>query len=150
MLRSEEDNSKRFGYLDLKGNLKGANVSYENSQWNLQAGAFFLQLEVPRHAEKYFETLAPNRALDYSLSQALSLVFYKINCRMDGNLSGFLSHIKIKRSFDFSPGEFHLHPGIGADFFYVQGELDGTQENVKTTFIFSKLSKSKVQKVSSF
>ena len=109
--------------------------------WDLQAGAFFLQLEVPRHAEKFFETLAPNRALDYSLLQVLASSFYKINYRMYGDLSGFLSHLKIKRTFEFTPGEFHLYPGIGADFFYVQGELDGAQENVTTSFIFSKVSK---------
>lgn len=141
LLRSEEDNVKRFGYLELKGNLEGANLSYENRKWDLQAGAFFLQLEVPRHAEKFFETLAPNRALDYSLLQVLSSSFYKINYRMYGDLSGFLSHVKIKRTFEFTPGEFHLHPAIGADFFYVQGELDGAQENVTTSFIFSKVSK---------
>ena len=141
LLRSEENNVKRFGYLELRGNLEGANLAYENAKWNLQAGAFFLQLEIPRHAERFFETLAPQRALDYSLLQTLSLSFYKVNYRMYGDLSGFLSHAKIKRTFEFSPGEFHLRPGISADFFYVQGKLDGAQENVKTALILTQVRK---------
>ena len=141
MLRSEENNVKRFGYLELRGNLEGANLAYKNSKWDLQAGAFFLQLELPRHAERFFETLAPQRALDYSLLQSLSLSFYKVNFRMYGDLSGFLSHAKVQRTFEFSPGEFHLRPGISADFFFAQGELDGAQENVTTALIMTQVRK---------
>lgn len=138
-IRSEDDMQKRFAFLPAKVNVEGLEVSWTRPRFSLQAGGFLLQGEFPKNRERFYETLAPNRLLDYSLLQALSFRYFKRDYRLYGNANGFLSHLGAKRNFEFFPANFYLRPGFSADFFYTQGEFDTSLESVTTSMFLKRI-----------
>lgn len=138
-IRNEDGLSKRFAFLPARANVEGIDFSWVRPRFSLQAGGFLLQGELPKNRERFYETLAPNRLLDYSLLQALSFRYFKRDYRLYGDANGFLSHFKAKRNFEFFPADFHLRPGVSADFIYAQGEFDITLESVTTSMFLKRI-----------
>lgn len=137
-IRTEDGKSKRFAFLPVKANVEGLDVSWENDFLELQAGGIWLQGSFPHDRTRFYETLAPNRMLNYSLLQAFSFAYFKRDYRLFGEASGFLSYFKAEKDFSFYPGNFLVQPGISANFIYAQGSLDMSMESVTTSIFVRK------------
>lgn len=137
-IRTEDGKSKRFSFVPVRADVEGFDVFWKNSFLKIQTGGFFLQSNFPHHKERFYETLAPNRILDYSLLQAFSFSYFKRDYRIFGEANGFLSYLKLEKDFAFSPGNFLVQPGISANFIYAQGEFDATLESVTTSIFLRK------------
>lgn len=137
-IRTEGGNSKRFSFVPVKADVEGFDVFWENPFLKIQAGGFFLQSNFPHRKERFYETLAPNRILDYSLLQAFSFSYFKRDYRIFGEANGFLSYLELEKKFTFFPGNFLVQPGISANFIYGQGEFDATIESVTTSVFLRK------------
>lgn len=137
-IRTEDGKAKRFAFLPVKANVEGLDVSWENDFLELQAGGIWLQGSFPHDRTRFYETLAPNRMLNYSLLQAFSFAYFKRDYRLFGEASGFLSYFKAEKDFSFYPGNFLVQPGISANFIYAQGSLDMSMESVTTSIFVRK------------
>ncbi len=137
-IRTEDDRSKRFAFLPIKANVEGLDVSWRSSFLELQAGGILLQVSFPHDKTRFYETLAPNRMLNYSLLQAFSFAYFKRDYRLFGEANGFLSYFKAEKDFSFYPGHFLVQPGISTNFVYAQGNLDMSLESVTTSIFVRK------------
>lgn len=137
-VRTEDGKSKRFAFVPIKVNVEGFEFFFENSFLKTRLGGFFLQSNFPHNKERFYETLSPNRILDYSLLQAFSFRYFKRDYRFFGDADGFLSHVGIQKNFSFLPGNFLVQPGISTDFVYAQGDFDMTLESVTTSIFLRK------------
>lgn len=137
-IRTENGKSKRFAFLPVKANVEGLDVSWESDFLELQAGGIWLQGSFPHDRTRFYETLAPNRMLDYSLLYAFSFAYFKRDYRLFGKASGFLSYFKTEKDFSFYPGNFLVQPGISTNFIYAQGNLDMSLESVTTSIFVRK------------
>ncbi len=137
-IRTKDGKSKRFAFLPAKANVEGLDVSWESSFFELRAGGILLQGSFPHSKARFYETLAPNRMLNYSLLQAFSFAYFKRDYRLFGEADGFLSYFKAKRDFTFYLGRFLVQPGISANFLYAQGNLDASLESVTTSLFVRK------------
>ena len=138
-LRKDGENIKRFAYLPVNADVLGANGGFSGRSWEWLCGGLYGHFRLPHRTERFWETLAPNRALGASLLQVLSFSLYKRNFRLYGEMEGGLIHSRVGRSFHFSPGMWHFAPRISGDFVYAQGDMDVflTSETNKA-FVFQK------------
>ena len=81
-----EENIKRFFYLPVDASLHYGDIRWENKLWGLQAHGLKTNIEVSRDLRRLHETLAPNRILPTSLSQALSFSFLQRNYLVDTDI----------------------------------------------------------------
>lgn len=140
-LRTEDGSVKRFGYLPFRADVVHGGGSLELERSRFRLGGTWAHGRLSRDGNRFFESLAPNRALKSSLLQTLSFAYFKRDYLLYGTADGFLLNVGAARNFPMAFGNFRLIPEIAADVFYAQGNLDATIENVSTTLFVRKRSR---------
>jgi len=136
-VRYYEGDTKRFLYLPIEAELNGAEESVEYKNWKFNAGYTRGYLKISKTTKRFEETLAPNRLLDYSLTEALSFSFYRKNYRLYGDAHAYLAHLKIQKEWEIPIHSWLLSPLAFGDFFYSEGEADITEQDETDVLITS-------------
>ena len=131
-LRNEDGNTKRFFYLplDLEYNEIWGTLVYTN--WELRMGYGKAAIKIPQETRRFYETLSPNRVLDYSITQVLSFSFYQRNYRIAGDIDGYWLATSLGYSWEKEIHRWHWKPALRSDFFRVQGTMNITKTNEST------------------
>ena len=82
-----EGSTKRFMYLPVKTILQYGNIHWGNETFGLDAKGFAAYGKMEKNNGRFFETLAPNRLLPASVTQALSFSFLQKNYLVDADIS---------------------------------------------------------------
>ena len=81
-----DSSTKRFMYIPLEGILHYGDMRWDNSLWGLQVRGLKTNIQMNRNTKPFFETLAPNRLLPVSITQALSFSFLQRNYLVDTDI----------------------------------------------------------------
>ena len=119
----QETSRKRFMYIPLD-----AQLHWVQAQWNRESLSTNLNYahvsgKISADQNRFFETLAPNRALQASIIKSLSFSFLQKLFRVDANLdaTGFLGGA----SYQWHLGnKYSFNPQVRLDLFYASGTLD--------------------------
>ena len=134
---SYRDNStKRFMFLPLRAFMHYANIHWGNETYGVDARGTSAIGKMQRNNDRFFETLAPNRLLPVSVTQALSFSFLQKNYLVDADLSiaaasfgGYFNpHIDISE-------RTQIVPKFGLYGYYTYDELDIEKTSKTTSFI---------------
>ena len=118
-----EESRKRFMYMPLDAAL---HFGHFNWDWDaLQTHLEYMHISGKLHSNpnRFFETLAPNRALSSSAIKGLSFAFLQKVFRVEANLDafGFLGGINYRWNFGT---QYKFIPKTGLDFFEASGDID--------------------------
>lgn len=146
----QDESRKRFMYIPLEANAHLAEAEWKRK--NIQAHMDFAYATGTMEANpnRFFETLAPNRALPTSVLKSLSFSFLQKNFRVDADiealflLGGVSLQLPIGHKLTFTPK-------INIDGYYGQGEAD-ISKKTETNVIISTQSyiENYTRKLSSF
>lgn len=130
---SYRDNStKRFMYLPLKAIMHYADIHWGNESFGIDAKGVLAYGKMKRNDQRFFETLAPNRLLPASVTQALSFSFLQRNYRVNADLNVAAASFGGYASPHFNiVGNARVAPKIGLYGYYTYNDLE--IENVSET-----------------
>ncbi|SHI77935.1 hypothetical protein SAMN05720471_10769 [Fibrobacter sp. UWP2] len=131
----QEQSHKRFLYVPLEFQLNYAQLQWAKEQMAFHLDFIYANAQMDANPDRFYETLAPNRALPPSILKALSFTFlqkaFRVNTDLDatGILGGgkYLWALGSRRSFK---------PSINLDFYYAHGEVDILRTS-ETTVLFA-------------
>ncbi|MBR4916116.1 MAG: hypothetical protein IKZ45_03430 [Fibrobacter sp.] len=131
-----ESSTKRFMYLPVKGFIHYANTHWGNESYGLDAKGILAYGKMEKNNDRFFETLAPNRLLPASVTQALSFSFLQRNYLIDADLDiaaatfgGYFNpHFNIS-------GQTRIAPKFGLYGYYTYDELEIEKTSKTTSFI---------------
>ena len=129
-----EDSRKRFMYLPIDATL---HLGFAKWEWeHLKTHLEYAHLSGTLHSNpnRFFETLAPNRALPASLIKGLSFSFLQKAFRVNADLNAFgaLSGA----SYQWALGKrLTFLPSVGLDFYGASAKLD-IDKKTETTKVF--------------
>ncbi len=120
----EEVSEKRFAYLPLgiDANLFQANFQHkfhDGDQFTARAIYGTLEINIPWESRRFYETLAPNRALKSSVLKTLSFSVFQRSFRVYGDIDGRLADAGVGYEWNLGLGGWHLLPKISLDAFYI-------------------------------
>lgn len=136
-----ENSRKRFMYLplDFQLHLGYAKWQFENLQTRFGTAHFSGKLN--SNPNRFFETLAPNRALSASAIKGLSFSFLQKTFRVnaDINASGILGGA----TYNWNLGNSNLFiPSVGLDIFAATGEIE-IQKETETAVLLTRRTSTK-------
>ena len=134
---SYRDNStKRFMFLPLKVFLHYANIHWGNETYGVDARGIGAHGKMQRNNDRFFETLAPNRLLPVSITQALSFSFLQMNYLVDADIDIAAASFGgyFNPHFDISE-RTQIVPKFGLYGYYTYDELDIERTSKTTSFI---------------
>lgn len=121
-IMQQDASRKRFLYIPLEMQIHYADASWKRK--NLQASLNFIYAkgQIEENPDRFFETLAPNRALPTSVLKALSFSFLQKNFRVDADLDilGIFGDIAYQKTFGH---KIAFTPQIALDGYYAHGEI---------------------------
>lgn len=127
-----DESEKRFLYLPLELDLSYLAMKLDSREWQAQAMFAYLDFEIKKSANRFYETLAPNRALPQSLLQVLSFSILQHNYRVDGSAKMNAGLLGASRQFEM--GSFW--PFVGVDFWYVNADVDFVKQSESINFMY--------------
>ncbi|MCL4102010.1 hypothetical protein [Fibrobacter sp. HC4] len=145
-IRSQDGNRKRFLYLPFSGSFHLIDFGIDIGPVNVSAAAARMELHLTNSGSRFYESLAPNRALPNSVLQVLSFSFLQKNFRetADMEISAVMVGAAYRKPFGLGSAggtrSLTLEPVVSADFFYADGSIDGKQVE-ETTVLFATASK---------
>ena len=134
---SYRDNStKRFMYLPVKAYMRYANIHWGNETYGVDTKGILAYGKMQKNNARFFETLAPNRLLPVSVTQALSFSFLQKNYLVDADLNiaaatfgGYFNpHFNIFK-------HTQIIPKLGLYGYYTYDELNIEKTSKTTSFI---------------
>ena len=118
-----EESRKRFVYMPLDATLHSLYAKWEREQVRAHLEYFHLAGRLSSNPNRFYETLAPNRALPASVIKGLSFAFLQKTFRVDADLS--TQAILGGGSYRWNLGKRYIFtPNVGLDFFGIKGDLD--------------------------
>ena len=118
-----EESRKRFMYMPLDATLHSLYAKWEREQVHAHLEYFHMAGRLSSNPNRFFETLAPNRALPASVIKSLSFSFLQKTFRVDADLS--TTAILGGGSYRWNLGKrFVFTPNVGLDLFGIKGDLD--------------------------
>ena len=118
-----EESRKRFMYMPLDATLHLLNAKWEWEQIRTRLEYFYLAGRLSSNPNRFYETLAPNRALPASVIKGLSFAFLQKTFRIDADLS--TTALLGGGSYRWKFGKrYTITPTAGLDFFGIKGDLD--------------------------
>lgn len=119
----DEVDEKRFAYLPLGID---ANLFQAEFQRKFQDGDRFtaravygtLEINIPWESRRFYETLAPNRALKSSTLKTLSFSIFQRSFRIYGDIDGKILDASLGYQWNLNVGRWHLLPKATLDGFY--------------------------------
>lgn len=134
-IMQQESSRKRFMYVPLEANLHYAGARWKRQNMLAHMNFVYVNGEMDSNPDRFFETLAPNRALPSSVLKALSFSFLQKAFRTDvdldvmGIFGGFAYQWPLGSKFIFTPK-------VRIDGYFVQGEVD-IRQKTETKIIIS-------------
>lgn len=118
-----KESHKRFMYMPLDATLHSLYTKWEREQVRTHLEYFYLAGRLSSNPNRFYETLAPNRALPASVIKGLSFAFLQKTFRVDADLS--TQAILGGGSYRWNLGKRYIFtPNVGLDFFGIKGDLD--------------------------
>ena len=118
-----EESRKRFMYMPLDATLHFLHAKWEREQVRAHLEYLHLAGRLSSNPNRFYETLAPNRALPASVIKGLSFAFLQKTFRIDADLS--TSAILGGGSYRWNFGKRYVFtPTAGLDLFGIKGDLD--------------------------
>ena len=118
-----EESRKRFMYMPLDATFHSLYAKWEREQVRTHLEYFYLAGRLSSNPNRFYETLAPNRALPASVIKGLSFAFLQKTFRVDADLS--TQAILGGGSYRWNLGKRYVFtPNVGLDFFGIKGDLD--------------------------
>ena len=133
----QEESRKRFMYVPLEAQLHFAEAKWKHENLKTHLDFIYVSGEMESNPDRFFETLAPNRALPTSVLKALSFSFLQKAFRTDVDLDafGFFGGA----SYQWPLGnKFVFTPKVSIDGYYAQGEADIRQKTETKVIISAK------------
>lgn len=131
----QEKSRKRFMFVPLEARLHWASAEWERG--NLKADMNYVRVSgrIKANQNRFFETLAPNRALPTSLLKSLSFSFLQKMFRVDADLDayGILGGTAYRWHFG---RKYSFNPGAGIEAYYANGTLD-IDKSIETQVLFA-------------
>jgi hypothetical protein len=78
-----------------------------------------LEINIPWESRRFYETLAPNRALKSSILKTLSFSVFQRSFRVYGDIDGKVFNAGLGYQWNLNLGRWHLLPGANLDGFYL-------------------------------
>lgn len=131
-LLREEKNEKRFFFLPigLDVNLVSAEYTHygaphgRGSKATARATYGQIYLNIPWEDRRFYETLAPNRALSSSFLKTLSFSVYTRNFRLYGVGDLRFAHVGGGYEWDLVGGGWHFGPNASLDLLYADANIE--------------------------
>lgn len=132
-LLREDGSEKRFFYLPIGWDINIAYLKYRrysyadrNRDARLEAHALYGQvnINVPWEERRFYETMAPNRALTSSIIKTLSFSVFNRSFRVYGVGEAKLADTGAEYDWDIVKGRWHLKPRVGLDIFYMAADVE--------------------------
>jgi hypothetical protein len=118
-----EESRKRFMYMPLDATLHFLYAKWEREQVRAHLEYLHLAGRLSSNPNRFYETLAPNRALPASVIKGLSFSFLQKTFRVDADLS--TSAILGGGSYRWNLGKRYIFtPNVGLDLFGIKGNLN--------------------------
>ena len=118
-----EESRKRFMYMPLDATLHSLYAKWKREQVHAHLEYFYLAGRLSSNPNRFYETLAPNRALPASVIKGLSFAFLQKTFRVDADLS--TQAILGGGTYRWNLGKRYIFtPNVGLDFFGIKGDLD--------------------------
>lgn len=119
----DEVSEKRFAYLPLgiDANLFQANFQHkfhDGDQLTARAIYGTLEINIPWESRRFYETLAPNRALKNSTLKTLSFSVFQRSFRVYGDIDGKIFDAGLDYQWNLNLSRWHLLPKASLDGFY--------------------------------
>ena len=146
-----ENSRQRILYAPLEATLHLGSLQWEWETWQTRFAYAHLSGKLNSNPNRYYETLAPNRALAASAIQGLSFAFLQKTFRIDADLNayGFLGGLSKRWNFKT---RYEMAPSAGLDFYGVSGDIK-IEKDVETSKMMGardSYSKNIQRKLSSF
>lgn len=119
----QETSRKRFLYIPLEAQLHWAYAEWNNEGLSANLNYIHAAGKISADQNRFFETLAPNRALPASVLKSLSFSFLQKLFRVDAELdaSAFLGGATYQWHFG---KKYSFNPSAGIESYYASGALD--------------------------
>lgn len=133
-IAQQESSRKRFLYLPIEASLHLAEAKWKRKDWRAHLGFFHISGETNSNPDRFFETLAANRALPTSVLKSLSFAFLQKTFRVDADLSalGFLGGATYQTQFGHN---FKISPKVNLDGYFAAGETNISKKSETTSLI---------------
>lgn len=137
----EEINEKRFAYLPLGIDLNLFQASFKHNfddgdSWNARAIYGSLEVNFPWESRRFYETLAPNRALKSSVLKTLSFSVFQRSFRVYGDIDGQLADAGLDYEWNLGLCRWHLMPKVSLDGFYISYEAKLNMRTESSGFFY--------------
>lgn len=131
-----DGSTKRFMYLPVKTIMQYGNIHWGNETFGLDAKGFAAYGKMEKNNDRFFETLAPNRLLPASVTQALSFSFLQKNYLVDADIDIAAATFGGYFNPHFNISEHtQIVPKFGLYGYYTYDELDIEKTSKTTSFI---------------
>lgn len=119
----QEESRKRFMYLPLEARLHLIQAGWEYGSLNTNLNYAHLTGKLSANQDRFYESLAPNRALPSSVLKSLSFSFLQKLFRIDADLdaSGIFGGALYQWHFG---KKYSINPSAGLEAYYASGTLD--------------------------
>lgn len=119
----QETSRKRFMYIPLEAQLHLLQAYWDYGALKTNLNFVYISGKIEANQDRFFETLAPNRALPTSVLKSLSFSFLQKIFRIDADIEAI--GIWGGPSYQWHIGHrYSINPSIGIDGYFVQGTLD--------------------------
>ncbi len=132
-LLRENESEKRFLYLPVGMDLNFLRLNYKRytkdrnkkDAYGAVHGMYAqLDLNVPWESRRFYETMAPNRALTSSIIKTLSFSVFTRSFRVYGSGAIHFADAGGEYSWDVGDEGWHLKSSVGLDLFYVNANVE--------------------------
>ena len=131
-----DGSTKRFMYLPVKTIMQYGNIHWGNETFGLDAKGIAAYGKMEKNNDRFFETLAPNRLLPVSVSQALSFSFLQKNYLVDADVNIAAATFGGYFNPHFNISEHtQIVPRFGLYGYYTYDELEIEKTSKTTSFI---------------
>lgn len=119
----QEESRKRFMYLPLEARLHLIQAEWKRGSLNTNLNYAHLTGKLSANQDRFYESLAPNRALPISVLKSLSFSFLQKLFRIDADLdaSGIFGGAFYQWHFG---NKYSINPSTGIEAYYASGTLD--------------------------
>ena len=142
----EKNSVKRFFFLPagldintFKADFQHLIGSNPQTASTFSARAMFLGIKLALlwDSRRFYETLAPNRALTSSIIKTLSFSVYNRSFRIYGTAEADVFDAGFGYEWNKKIGMFRIKPYIFTDFFYAQADVDLRNRNETSNMLYS-------------
>ena len=119
----QEESRKRFMYVPLEARLHLIQAGWNRGGLNTNLNYAHVSGELKANQDRFYETLAPNRALPSSVLKSLSFSFLQKMFRIDADLDadGIFGGAMYQWHFG---KKYSINPSAGLEAYYASGTLD--------------------------